>query len=60
MTARARVRFGIVVFPGSNCEYDTHHALGTFPEAEPYYLWHKDRDLEGRGRGDPAGRLLLR
>jgi len=45
VTAR-RVRFGIVVFPGSNCEYDAHHALGTFAEAEPYYLWHKDRDLE--------------
>jgi phosphoribosylformylglycinamidine synthase I len=42
-----RVRFGIVVFPGSNCEYDTFHALSTFPEAEPYYLWHKDRDLDG-------------
>jgi phosphoribosylformylglycinamidine synthase subunit PurQ / glutaminase len=40
------VRFGIVVFPGSNCEYDAHHALGTFAEAEPYHLWHKDRDLE--------------
>lgn len=46
MTVGAGVRFGIVVFPGSNCEYDTHHALGTFAEAEPYYLWHKDRDLE--------------
>lgn len=41
-----RVRFGIVVFPGSNCDYDAHHALSTFPEAEPYYLWHKDRDLQ--------------
>jgi phosphoribosylformylglycinamidine synthase I len=40
-----RVRFGIVVFPGSNCEYDAYHALTTFPEAEPFYLWHKDRDL---------------
>ena len=45
MTAGGTVRFGIVVFPGSNCEYDTHHALGTFAEAEPFYLWHKDRDL---------------
>lgn len=42
-----RVRFGIVVFPGSNCEYDAYHALSTFPEAEPFYLWHKDRDLRG-------------
>jgi len=39
------VRFGIVVFPGSNCEYDALHALSTFPEAEPFYLWHKDHDL---------------
>jgi phosphoribosylformylglycinamidine synthase I len=40
------VRFGIVVFPGSNCDYDASHALSTFPAAEPYYLWHKDRDLQ--------------
>jgi phosphoribosylformylglycinamidine synthase I len=39
-------RFGIVVFPGSNCDYDARHVLTTFPEAEPYYLWHKDRDLQ--------------
>ncbi len=45
MTA-GRVRFGIVVFPGSNCEYDAHHALKTFPQAEPFYLWHKDHDLK--------------
>ena len=42
-----RVRFGVVVFPGSNCEYDAVHALGTFPEADPFYLWHKDHDLQG-------------
>lgn len=46
MTDGGSVRFGIVVFPGSNCDYDASHALSTFPEAEPYYLWHKDRDLE--------------
>lgn len=45
MTGRS-VRFGIVVFPGSNCDYDTYYALCTFPQAEPYYLWHKDHDLE--------------
>lgn len=42
-----RVRFGVVVFPGSNCEYDAVHALGTFPEADAFYLWHKDHDLQG-------------
>jgi phosphoribosylformylglycinamidine synthase I len=40
-----RVRFGVVVFPGSNCDYDARHVLSTFAEAEPYYLWHKDHDL---------------
>lgn len=44
--APSTVRFGIVVFPGSNCEYDSKHALSTFPEAEPYYLWHKDTALQ--------------
>jgi phosphoribosylformylglycinamidine synthase I len=42
-----QVRFGIVVFPGSNCDYDACHVLSTFPEVEPLYLWHKDRDLKG-------------
>jgi phosphoribosylformylglycinamidine synthase I len=41
-----RVRFGVVVFPGSNCDYDASHALSTFSEAEPYYLWHKEHDLK--------------
>ena len=45
MTA-GRVRFGVVVFPGSNCDYDACHGLSTFPEADPYYLWHKDHDLK--------------
>ena len=44
--AGGSVRFGIVVFPGSNCDYDAHHSLSTFPGAEPYYLWHKDHDLK--------------
>lgn len=41
-----RVRVGVVAFPGSNCEYDAVHALGTFPEIDAFYLWHKDHDLE--------------
>lgn len=44
--AAGEVRFGIVVFPGSNCEYDTHHAISTFYKTEPFYLWHKDHDLK--------------
>jgi phosphoribosylformylglycinamidine synthase subunit PurQ / glutaminase len=40
-------RFGVVVFPGSNTETDTYHALDTFPGASVDYLWHKDTDLRG-------------
>ncbi len=45
--AERPLRFGIVVFPGSNCDADAHHAVGTFRTAEPVYLWHKDTDLKG-------------
>lgn len=40
------VRIGVVVFPGSNCDRDTTHAL-TLAGAEPVELWHEDADLGG-------------
>src|SRR5450756_1747014 len=43
----APVRFGVVVFPGSNCDADSYHAVSTFPGARVQYLWHKDTDLGG-------------
>ena len=43
----APVRFGVVVFPGSNCDADACHALSTFPGTSAQYLWHKDTDLKG-------------
>ena len=45
--ARRLVRFGVVVFPGSNCDTDAYHAVDTFPDASVDYLWHKDTDLRG-------------
>lgn len=47
MSSAAPVRFGVVVFPGSNCDADSHHAISTFPGATAQYLWHKDTDLQG-------------
>ena len=41
------MRFGIVTFPGSNCDYDAHHAVTDQLGAEAVYLWHKAHDLEG-------------
>lgn len=43
----APVRFGVVVFPGSNCDADSYHAVSTFPGTSVQYLWHKDTDLKG-------------
>ena len=45
--AESPVRVGVVVFPGSNCDRDAHHAVSTFAGTEPAFLWHKDTDLKG-------------
>lgn len=41
------VRFGVVVFPGSNCDADSYDAVRSFAGAGARYLWHKDTDLGG-------------
>jgi phosphoribosylformylglycinamidine synthase len=41
------MRFGIVVFPGSNCDEDALHAAKDVFGQEAEYLWHKDADLKG-------------
>lgn len=40
------MKFGVVVFPGSNCDDDMMHVLGTVLGAEVRKLWHKDTSLE--------------
>ena len=41
------MKFGIVTFPGSNCDHDTYHAIVDELGEEAVYLWHKDHDLAG-------------
>jgi len=41
------MKFGIVTFPGSNCDYDAYHAVVDALGEEAVYLWHKAHDLEG-------------
>ena len=43
------MKFGIVTFPGSNCDYDAFHAVVDEFGEEAVYLWHKSHDLEGVG-----------
>src|SRR5436190_18428618 len=40
------MKFGIVVFPGSNCDHDTWHAIVDALGEEAVYLWHKNHDLQ--------------
>lgn len=39
--------FGVIVFPGANCDHDAYHALAHIMNAETKFLWHKDTDLSG-------------
>lgn len=39
------MKFGVIVFPGSNCDRDMQHALQDDLKQEVIMLWHKDRDL---------------
>ena len=41
------MKFGVVVFPGSNCDFDTLHALREVLKQDAVFLWHKDHDLKG-------------
>jgi phosphoribosylformylglycinamidine synthase I len=40
------MRFGVVIFPGSNCEQDVIHAT-RYLGFESEYVWHGDTDLTG-------------
>ena len=46
------MKFGVVVFPGSNCDRDIHEALINDLQQESKMLWHKDSDLSGFSKED--------
>lgn len=41
------MKFGVVTFPGSNCDHDTVHVLRDVLGYNTVELWHKDHDLKG-------------
>ena len=41
------MKFGVVIFPGSNCDQDMIYVLRNIMEQEVKELWHKDHDLQG-------------
>lgn len=42
----SKIKFGIVVFPGSNCDHDAYHAVKHVLHQEAEFLWHKETDLK--------------
>ena len=46
------MKFGVVIFPGSNCDDDMIHVLGTVMQQEVVSLWHKEESLPGFEKGD--------
>lgn len=41
------MKFGVVIFPGSNCDQDMIYVLRNIMQQEVIELWHKDTDLQG-------------
>ncbi len=41
------MKFGVVTFPGSNCDYDAYAAVKFILTEEVEFLWHKSEDLLG-------------
>lgn len=41
------MKFGVITFPGSNCDQDMIYVLETILGQEVVQLWHKDHDLQG-------------
>jgi phosphoribosylformylglycinamidine synthase len=40
------MKFGVLVFPGSNCDHDTHHVIAAIAQQPVTYLWHESENLE--------------
>lgn len=41
------MKFGVLVFPGSNCDHDTYHVIDALAHQPVTFLWHASEDLQG-------------
>ncbi len=39
------MKFGVVVFPGSNCDHDTYHVISKVIGQPVDFIWHKEEDI---------------
>ncbi len=42
------MKFGVVVFPGSNCDHDCYHVLKNVLSKDVTYIWHKETSIDDR------------
>jgi len=41
------MKFGVLVFPGSNCDHDTYNVIAEVAHQPVTFLWHDSEDLAG-------------
>lgn len=45
MTKDKKMKFGVIVFPGSNCDHDAYHVVSKHIGQPVDFVWHKETDL---------------
>jgi phosphoribosylformylglycinamidine synthase len=43
--SKKRMKFGVVVFPGSNCDHDAFYAIGNVLKKPVEFIWHQSENL---------------
>jgi phosphoribosylformylglycinamidine synthase len=41
------MKFGVIIFPGSNCDHDTYNVIAEVARQPVTFLWHDSEDLQG-------------
>ena len=41
------MKFGVIVFPGSNCDHDAYHVISKHVGQPVDFIWHRETDLAG-------------
>jgi len=41
------MKFGVIIFPGSNCDHDAYWAISEVTQQPVTFLWHDSPDLQG-------------
>ncbi len=42
-----KMKFGVIIFPGSNCDHDAYHVLSKHVGQPVDFIWHKETNLDG-------------